>query len=84
MPKFVYIQDGSNERGYNVSVRVYELKQGKRPEMLGVTHHNTASWKGARGQAAEIIAKAKGYKTTRRDPYSESDFVRKDLVFWEL
>jgi len=56
MKTYIFEQSESWKRGCNVCISVYRVKNNK-PEMVGRSHHNTASWKGAWAQASTIISK---------------------------
>ena len=54
MKTYIFNQTDSPKRGYNVRISVYRVKRNQ-PHLIGSTDHQTASWKGARGQAVSII-----------------------------
>jgi len=56
MRTFIYTETGSDKRGYNKCITVYRVKHNK-PEEVAQSDHNTASWKGARGQANTLVAR---------------------------
>lgn len=77
MPTFIYVVKGSGKRGYDISVAVYRVINNI-PEFIGVSDHQTASWRGARGEAMEIIHKKEGYQFKRYNSGGYG-FVRKDI-----
>lgn len=77
MKTYIFIQSGSDKRGYNVNVRVYRMKNNF-PEEIGNSDWQTASWPGARGAAVKIISEADGHKS---DGFS---FERKDIRIVEV
>ena len=51
---FIYTERPSTKRGYNVRITVFRVKHN-RPEIIGGGDFNTASWKGAHGEAVTIV-----------------------------
>ena len=75
---FIYkVEKGSYKRGYNRIILVYALIKHK-PILIGENHVNTASYKGDKASANEIIAELYGY---RFDGYN---IIRKDITLFEV
>jgi len=72
MRTYIFIEDESEKRGYNVSIRVYRIVNNK-PVWIGSDVFQTAAWRGAKGSANNIIAAEEGYKS---DGYN---ILRKDV-----
>lgn len=77
MKTYIYMRDRSDERGFNVNIRVYRIINNV-PIFVGNADWNTASWPGERGAVVRIISKADGYKS---DGYT---FVRKDIQIIQI
>jgi len=56
MKTYMFTETESDKRGYNVCINLYAIK-GNVPEFISCSHHNTASWRGARGQAGQLLHK---------------------------
>ena len=54
MRTYIYKETDSPKRGYNVRIAVYHMVRN-RPHYVGCSDHNTASWKGAHGEAVTLI-----------------------------
>ena len=54
MLNYIYTETDSPVRGSNKQITVWRIKQNK-PELVGSSDHTTASWKGARPSACDII-----------------------------
>ena len=54
MRTYIYTATPSNKRGYDICITVYRVKRNQ-PHFVGYSDHQTASWKGAHGQAVTII-----------------------------
>lgn len=64
MQTFIYTTNTDNlPRGYNIEVVVYRVTNNV-PKEVGFEQYNTASWKGERAAASNIIAKKLDYKIT--------------------
>ena len=68
MKRFIYTERPDlSDRGYNMSVVVYELVDGNFPQEIGSNYKlSTASWKGGKSVAANIISEEFGYELTPR------------------
>ena len=77
MKTYIFVQDTSGKRGYDVNIRVYRMVNNI-PKSIGNADYQTRGWKGARGEVATIIAKAEGFKT---DGYQ---ILRKDVQIFEV
>ena len=53
MKTFIYKETDSPKRGYNVRISVFRMLRN-RPEFIGCADFQTASWKGAHGEAVTI------------------------------
>lgn len=64
MKRFFYIERPDlSDRGYNMSVVVYEDKDGEFPREIGADYKiSTASWKGSKSVAANIVSNVYGYE----------------------
>ena len=74
MKTYIFQQTDSPARGFNTRITVHRIKRN-RPHFVGVSDHNTASWKGAESEAITIIHECDGipYGTDRNgqtDTYS--------------
>jgi hypothetical protein len=74
--------DGSRQRNKNITVTVYRIKNN-RPERLGESHENSASYRGAKAVAARMIADKEGYNLKDRG-YGRDPFQRDDVRLYEL
>ena len=54
MRTYIFNVSDSPVRGCNTRVTVYRVKRN-RPHIVGVSDNNTATWKGAHGEAVSII-----------------------------
>jgi hypothetical protein len=54
MRTYIFTESDSPARGFNVSIRVWRIKQN-RPHQVGHSDSHTASWYGAHGEAQRII-----------------------------
>lgn len=61
MRTYIYKQTKSSTRGYNVAIEVFRVKNNV-PEYIGFGEYNTASWKGSRASACNIIHDVDGLK----------------------
>ena len=64
MKRYVFIEvDHLSARGYNKAIEVYLLKRYAFPEFVGGNYKiQSASWKGDRTVASEIISERHGHK----------------------
>jgi len=69
MNTYIFNQTKSEKRGYNVCIELYKVTRNV-PVFVTSSHHNKASWKGARGQAGVLLhaihprTKFDGYRLT--------------------
>jgi hypothetical protein len=83
MASYAYNEmEGSRERNKNITVAVYRIKNNK-PEKLGESHENSASYRGAKAVAARMIADEEGYNLADRG-YGRTPFQRDDIRLFEL
>jgi len=66
MKTYFYTQTESCERGYNICISLYRVKHNV-PDFISSSNHNSASWKGASGQAGELLHKI--HPATKFDGY---------------
>jgi hypothetical protein len=59
MKTYFYTETDSRQRGKNKHIAVWRIRKNK-PELLGTSEHTTASWKGARPCACDIIHNVDG------------------------
>jgi hypothetical protein len=55
--------DSSKKRGYNKTISVYAIGDDFKPEYIGEKHINTASYRGDKPTAVNILSELYGYKT---------------------
>lgn len=66
MKTYIYTETDSNERCCNKCITVYRVKNNQ-PRLLGNANCNTASWKGAHGQAVSIINDVDGISFAKKE-----------------
>ncbi len=80
MRTYIYTETDSPERGMNVRISVWRIKHNQ-PHGIGHSDHNTASWKGARGQAVSIIHHEDGLPYgTKRTTGDIDRYTLRDLL----
>ena len=70
--------NGSTARGYNQTIEVFRVRNNK-PEIIGSNDRiNTASSKGEKACASQLIAEIEGYK------FEGYDITRKDVQLFSV
>ena len=55
--------NSSKKRGCNKTISVYAIGDDFKPEQIGETHINTASYRGDKPTAVNMLSELYGYKT---------------------
>ena len=79
MRTYIYTETDSPERGYDVRISVFRIKDNQ-PHLLGRSDHQTASWYGARGEACGIIHTADRIPWAKRSNGRPDRYSLRDLL----